>query len=136
MWLKRRTGASTCSGSTCTCRVRRIRFKANLSEYRSYSLHICMFRYIRKHILFASFASYSLENIRTNLHINIQSDAKNTCCSEYSLQSEYSHKIFTYWQIFASKYSFRSEYLQNFMQISHSREYSLANIRIQANICL
>ena len=33
-----------------------IRFKANLSEYGSYSLHIRMFRYIRKHHLFALFA--------------------------------------------------------------------------------
>ncbi len=32
---------------------------------------------------------------------------KNTCCSEYLL------KIFWYWRIFASKYLFRSEYLQN-----------------------
>ncbi len=64
------------------CRVRRIcnfffiRFKANLSEYRYYSLHIRMFRYICKHLLFTSFASYSLENIRTNSHINIRFDAK------------------------------------------------------------
>jgi hypothetical protein len=51
-----------------------IRFEANLSEYGSYSLHIRMFRYIRKHQLFASFASYSLQNIRTHPHTNI--DAK------------------------------------------------------------
>ncbi len=30
-----------------------------------------MFRYIRQHHLFTSFASYSLQNIRTNLHANI-----------------------------------------------------------------
>jgi hypothetical protein len=50
---------------------------------------------------------------------------KNACCSEYSFQSEYLLKIFSYWRIFASKYLVR---------ISHSNEYSLANIRIQANI--
>jgi hypothetical protein len=59
---------------------------------------------------------------------------KNTCCSAYSLQSEYSLKIYSYWRMFASKYSFISEYLQNFQRISHSNEYSLANIGIQANI--
>jgi hypothetical protein len=53
-----------------------IRFEANLSEHGSYSLHIRMLRYIRKHHLFASFASYSLQNIRTNLHTNIRFDAK------------------------------------------------------------
>jgi hypothetical protein len=52
-------------------------------------------------------------------------DAKNTCCSEYSLQSEYSLKIFSYWQIFTSKYSLRSEYSQN-----------VSEFHIQANICL
>jgi hypothetical protein len=53
-----------------------MRFEANLSEYGSYSLHIRMFRYIRKHYLFASFASYSLQYIRTNSHTNIRFDAK------------------------------------------------------------
>ncbi len=45
-------------------------FAANLSEYRSYSLHI------RKHHLFASFASYSLRNIRTNSYKNFRFDTK------------------------------------------------------------
>jgi hypothetical protein len=53
-----------------------IRFEANLSEYGSYSLHICIFRYIRKHHLFASFASYSHQNIRTNSHTNKRFHAK------------------------------------------------------------
>ncbi len=35
-----------------------------------------MFRYIRKHHLFAPFASYSLQNIRTNSNTNIQFVAK------------------------------------------------------------
>jgi hypothetical protein len=43
-----------------------IRLEANLSEYGSYSLHIRMFRYIRKQHLFAPFASYSLQNKRTD----------------------------------------------------------------------
>jgi hypothetical protein len=80
-----------------------IRFEANLSEYGSYSLHIRMFRYIRKQHFFASFASYSLQNIRTDSHTNIRFDAKNICCSEYSLQSKYSLKVFSYWRKFDSK---------------------------------
>ncbi len=103
--------------------------EANLREYGSYSLHFCMFRYIS-----VSFASYLLQNIRTDLHTNIRFDAKNTCCSEYSLQSEYLLMIFSYWRIFAPKYSFRSVYLQNYKPISHLSEYSLTNIRIQGNV--
>jgi len=70
------------------------------------------------------------------------------CCSDYSLQSKYSLKIFLYWRIFASKYSLRSEYSQNFIcefhnftfkrifawKYSHTSEYSLTNNRISANI--
>ncbi len=54
-----------------------IRFEANLSENGSYSLHISMFRYIRKHHLFASFASYSLQNIRTDSHTTVRFGATN-----------------------------------------------------------
>jgi hypothetical protein len=111
-----------------------IRFEANPSEYGSYSLHICMFRYIHKHHLFASFASYSLQTVCTDSHTNILFDAKKTCCSVYLLQSEHSRTILSYWRIFASLYSFRSEYSQNFQRISHSSEYSLTNICIPANI--
>jgi hypothetical protein len=85
---------------------------------------------------FASFESYSLQNIRTDSHTNTRFDAKNKCRCEYSLQSEYTLKILSKWRIFASKYSFRSEYSQNFKRISHPSEYSLANIRIQENILL
>ncbi len=56
-----------------------ILFKANLGEYGSYSLHICMFQYIRKHHLFALFASYSLQmfaQIRIKIFYLIE---KNTC---------------------------------------------------------
>ncbi len=70
-----------------------IRFEANLSEYGYYSLHIRMFRYIDKSHLFASFASYSLQIIRTDSHTYIRFDAKNTCCSRYSLQGKYSLRI-------------------------------------------
>jgi hypothetical protein len=44
--------------------------------------------------------------------------------------------IFSYWRIFASKYSLWSEYSQNCKRISHTSEYSLENIRILANIRL
>ncbi len=59
---------------------------------------------------------------------------KNTCCNEYLLQSEYSLKIFSYWRIFPAKYSFRNKYSQNFKLISHSTEYSLANIRFKYSL--
>ncbi len=104
-----------------------ISFKANPSEYGSYSLHIRMFRYIRKHRLFASFASYSLQNRRTDSHKYSIWCKTNTCCSEYSLQSEYSlehfhtgeyllqnirlYANFTFKRIFAGKCSHTSEYL-------------------------
>jgi hypothetical protein len=45
-----------------------------------------MFWYIRKNHLFASFASYSLQNVSTDSHTNIQFDGKkiqvsaNICC--------------------------------------------------------
>jgi len=63
------------------CAVYATFFYSLRSEYGSYSLHIRMFRYIRKHHFFASFASYSLQNIRTDSHTNIEFDAK----KEYSL---------------------------------------------------
>jgi hypothetical protein len=80
-----------------------IHFEANLSKYGSCSLHIRMFRNIRKHHLFASFASYSLQNICTDSHTNIRFDAKNTCCSKYLLQNEYLLKTFSYWRILCFK---------------------------------
>ncbi len=87
-----------------------IRFKANLSKFGPYSLHIRLFRYICIHHLFASFASYLLLIIQTDLHTNIRIHAKNTCCSEYSLQSEYR------------------------LRLSHTGDYLLQNIRLEANI--
>ncbi len=68
--------------------------EANLSEYRSYSLHICLFRYILKQHLFASFPSYSRQNIRTHLHTNIQFDAKNSMLQQRVAANI---KIFSYW---------------------------------------
>ncbi len=96
-----------------------IRFEANLSEYGSYSLHIRMFRYIRKHHLFASFASYSLQNTCTNSHTNILFNAKQMY---FLILANVSFKIFGLKQIFA-----------NIKRISHSSEYSLANICVHAN---
>ncbi len=75
--------ARTCCIAGCVRRIRNfffIRFEANLSENGSYSLrlHIRMFRYIRKHHLFVSFASYSLQNMRTDSHTNVRFDGKNS----------------------------------------------------------
>jgi hypothetical protein len=95
-----------------------------------------MFLYIRKHHLFASFASYSLHNIRTDSPTNIRFDAKNSSCSEYSLQSEFPLIIFSCWRIFAPKYLFRSEDLQTLSEFHIQANYLLANIRIQANFRL
>ncbi len=67
-------------------------FEAKLSEYGSYSLHICMFLYIRQHHLFAW---YSLQNICTNSHANIHFIILANICFE----------IFVLKRIFANKYS-------------------------------
>jgi hypothetical protein len=79
------------------------RFEANLSEYGSYSLHIRMFRYIRKHHLFVSFASYLLQNIRFEANIR-------KSLSEFHNQANIRLKIFTFKQIFAGKYSHISDF--------------------------
>ncbi len=113
-----------------------IRFETLQSKYGSYSLHIHMFQYIRRHHLFASFSSYSLQNIRKNSHTNIRFDAKLYMSQqiffranilftyspngEYSLQNEFVH---------TREYSHTSKY-------SHTSEYSLANIFILAKIRL
>jgi hypothetical protein len=73
-----------------------------------------MFLYIRKHPLFA------------DLHTNIQFDAKNTCCNEYSLQSKYLSKIFSYWRIFASKFRLEATIRKTF-----SKFHIQVNIRLQ-----
>jgi hypothetical protein len=87
-----------------------IRFEANLSEYGSYSLHIRMFRYIRSHTLFESFALYSVQNIRTDSHTNSRFDAKIHL---------------------AANIRFRANIRLRF---SHTGEYLLQNIRLEANI--
>ncbi len=86
------------------------RFEANLNEYGSYSLQIRMFRYIRKLLLFSSFASYSLQNIRTNLHANIRFDAKQI---HFLILANFCFKISVLYRI-----------LVNRKQILHSSGYS------------
>ncbi len=110
-----------------------IRFEANLSEYGSYSVHIRMFLYIHKYQLFASFASYYLQNIRTDLLTNIWFDA-----TEYMLQW-----IFTSEQIFAWDFLILVNICNTFntfkrifgCKYSHTSKYLFANIHIAVNIC-
>jgi hypothetical protein len=87
------------------------RFEANVSEYGSYLLHICMFWYIRKHHLFTSFASYLLQNIGTNLHINIRFDA-----TQIHVEANIRFKA------------------NNRFLFLHTSKYLLQNIRFEANI--
>jgi hypothetical protein len=110
--------------SPAQTRVRRIRnyffirFEANLSEYGSYSLHIRMFRYICQHHLFAS---YSLQNIRINLHANIY----------FLIQANNCFKIFVLKRIFAklsANFTFKIEYSQANIHI-------LVNIRLEIFAC-
>ncbi len=114
------------------CAVFTTFFYANLSEYGSYLHHINMFWYISKNPLFASVASYSLQNSRTDLHTEFNMMQKNTCCKKYLLQSEYLLKISHSDEYLHQNICFRREYSQNFKRISHS----CANICIQANIRL
>jgi hypothetical protein len=79
------------------------RFEANRSEYGSYSLHIRMFLYIRKHHLFASFTSYSLQNIR------LETNVCKTLRVECYIQANIGLQIFAYKRIFACKYSHSGE---------------------------
>ncbi len=84
-------------------------------------------------ILFASYSHHSLHvrfKIFAQMHTNIRFDAKNTCCSEFSLTSKYSLKIFSYWQIFAKLYAKFHIQVKICLQVSHICEYLLANIRI------
>jgi hypothetical protein len=78
-----------------------------------FSLHIGMFQHICKHHLFASFTSYLLQNIRTNSRTNIRF---------YVKQIHVEANI-----------RFRANIRFIF---SHTGEYSLQNIRFEANICL
>jgi hypothetical protein len=106
--------------------------RSDLSKYGSYSLHIHMFRYIHKHYLFSII-----------LFIFV---------SKYSHKLTYIYSIWCKTNIFfilaniCCKYSFWNEYSQNFKEMSHSREYSLAKflhtskywlayIRILAHFC-
>ncbi len=69
-------------------------------KYGSSSLHIRVFWYIR--IIRFMFASKYLHRSAYKYSIWCK---KNTWCREYLLQGEHSLKIFSYWRIFASKYS-------------------------------
>jgi hypothetical protein len=62
-------------------------FEANLSEHGSYSLHVRMFRYIHKHLLFTSFASYRFE-IFAQTRIQIFDLMQNKCMSKQIYASE------------------------------------------------
>jgi len=70
-----------------------------------------MFWYIRKHHLFTSFASYLLQNIRTNLHINIRFDA-----TQIHVEANIRFRANT-----------------RFLFL-HTSKYLLQNIRFEANI--
>jgi hypothetical protein len=89
-----------------------IRFKANLSKYGSCSLHIRMWRNIRKHHLLASFAPYSLQNILKQIRKQI-----------FDLML----KIHV-----AANICFRANIC---LRLSHTGEYLLPNICLEANIC-
>ncbi len=85
-----------------------------------------MFGNIRKHHLFASFASYSLQNIRTNLHTHIRFDAEQIHV-ETSIASE---------QIFASHGLILAKYLLQNIRFETNNHKTLSEFHIQANICL
>jgi hypothetical protein len=98
-------------------------FEANLSEYGSYSLHICLFRYT----VFSNsiYSHHSLQiHVKIFAQIRIQIFdlmLRIACCSKESqriLRFSYTGKYF------ASKYSFRSEYSQKFKRF-----------HIEVNIC-
>ncbi len=123
--------------------MRRICFEANLSKYGSYSLHIHMFWYIRKHHFVTSFAVYSLQNIYRDSHTNIQFDEKihvtGNICFRVNIRLRFSHS-----GDFASKYSFTSEYSQAsftfnrtfFCKYSHTSEYSLCKYLLTSEYSL
>ncbi len=76
-------------------------------------------RYIRKHHLFTSLASYSFQNNRTDSHTNIEFDAANIQFTNFHLR--FSH---TGTYVFAS----------NIRLEANIRE-TLSEFHIQANIC-
>jgi hypothetical protein len=123
-----------------------IHFQANLSRYEYYTLHIYMFRYIRKHHLFASFAhiyfkiftrismqifdlmqkKYMLKQIfaserRFDSYFLILA---NICFKRFVLKQIYAklQANFIFKQIFACKYL-------------HTSKYSHANICTPADFC-
>jgi len=117
-------------------RVRRIhkffiRFEPNLSEYGYYLLHIRMFRYIRRHHLFASFASYSLRNIHTKSYTNIRFDAKQmhvgaNICFGANIRFPFSH---------AGEYSLRNSCFEANIHKTSSEIHIQVNINLQILAC-
>ncbi len=130
------------------------RFEANLSE--DGLLHNRKFRYICKHHLFASFASYLLQNIRTNLNTNIRFYSKqihflilpkicfkifvleriHICksLSKFHIQANIHLKIFTYKRIFACKYSHTSEFLLCIASNYNGKPFTISGLRPFENI--
>jgi hypothetical protein len=95
------------------------------------SLYICMFQYICKQHLFASFASHSLQNIRINSHTNIQFDAKQihveaNICFRGNIRFTFSH---------SGKYSLQNICFEADIPKTSSKFHIQANtgIRQQAN---
>ena len=76
-----------------------------------------MFRYICRYHLFASFASYSLPNIRTNSHTNTRFDAKQI---HFLILVNIRFKKYVLKLIFAI-----------LLRISHSSEYSYTGLWIR-----
>jgi hypothetical protein len=83
-----------------------------------------MFHCIRKHRLFASFASHSLQNIRTNSHTNILFDA-----NKYM-----SKRIFDSERMFASHFLITGEYMLESIKLEANVDKTLSEFRIQAKI--
>jgi len=113
-----------------------IRLEANQSEY---GLIRFIFTFFGK-FTYTIYSHHSLifaSKYRTNSLTNIRFDAKQIHVkANIHFRANACSNIFSYWQICASKYSFWSEYSQKFKQISHSSNYLLADIHIQANIRL
>jgi hypothetical protein len=77
-----------------------------------------MFRYIRKHHLFASLASYSFQNIHTDSHTNIQFDAANIHFTNFHL-----------------RFSHTGTYLLQNIRLEANIRETLSEFHIKANIC-
>jgi hypothetical protein len=101
-----------------------IRFEANLSDYGSYSLHICVFQYSSQtpfiHIIRLIFAS--------------KCPYKSACKNSFSYTGDFCFKKFDFKQIFEKfevNFTFKRIFTSKY---SHTIEFLLAKIRILANI--